>query len=182
LYDRILWCALLIPIGGCQVPCKDGFARANDGMCDAIMALDDGQEHTPQDPGLSEDTADPDPGILGEGSISIQATTFSGWQHHAYVLEAYPEDKHFAEAAMCVILLSDPQVITGQLVDWNPIYEPVCSIDSPDAQIHTFAPGPVTLRSFIYVGEGASPSACGEVSVTIDGDIEIPAPEVGGCE
>ena len=182
MQPRIVILAFLIALSGCQSPCIEGFARSNDGMCDEII---NAQEDEPPNDVTQDalDSAEPDLGEEGQGSITIKATALDGWQYHAYVLQAYPEDKHFAEAAMCVIMLNDPHVVNGQLMDWNAIYEyqTVCSVDSPDAQVHTFSAGPVTLRSFIYAGEGASPSACGEITVMVDGDIEIEAPEVGDC-
>lgn len=180
---RDLWLAIPSLLGGCQSPCMEGFARSNDGMCDTIIpADDDGADASDLGPDEG-DTSDSDAPAEGSGTITVQATPLSDWQYHAYVLQAFPEDKHFAEAAMCVIMLNEPHVVSGQLMEWNPIYEfqTICSVDSPDAQVHTFGPGSVTLRSYIYAGEGASPSACGEITVTVDGDITIPAPEVGDC-
>lgn len=175
--------AILAVMQGCESPCRDGFARANDGMCDTIISPDLDGDSAGDSWMTGLDTADPEAPPQGSGTISVVSSEMTGWQYHAYVLQAYPGDKHFAEAAMCVIMLNEPHVVTGQLMSWNPIYEfqTICSVDSPDAEVHTFAPGEVTLRSYIYAGEGASPSACGEVVVTVDGDIEIPAPAVGDC-
>ncbi len=180
--DWIPSLALTASLMGCQQPCKEGFARSNDGMCDGVIeAIESQDEAQPDlvDTGGPSDSASPED--ERQGTITVRASPISGWQYHAYVIEAYPDEKHFAESALCSIILDEPATVGGTLKSWNPIYEPVCSVDTPDADVHVFASGPVLLKSFIYAGEGASPSACGEVMVTVDGDIEITAPEVGDC-
>ncbi len=170
---------------GCESPCGEGYARTHDGMCNEIIGTspDETTDPIPEaDTGEVDDTDEPQPGDSDRGTITVQPTSFPGWLHHAYVIEAFAEDENFAEAALCQILLTEPVTISGQLMSWNPTNGPSCAVDSPTAAVHSFAAGPVTLRSYIYAGEGASPSACGAVLVMVDGDVSIEAPAVGDCE
>ncbi len=170
---------------GCESPCREGYARTHDGMCNEIIGTDLDETAAPMpetDTGMVDDTDEPQPEDIDRGTITIQPTLFPGWLHHAYVIEAFAEDENFAEAALCQILLTEPVTVSGQLMSWTPGYQSSCAVDTPTADVHSFAAGPVTLMSYIYAGEGASPSACGEVVVMVDGDVSIEAPAVGDCE